>query len=119
MMYFLKFCCLFFVFLSLASNLALAQTLPGTPHDSTGQVLNPTWKVALMTGDDEIDAFDNARKTLTNVFLKSGITPANIRELSMNPAERRSGVLPSSQVNLARALQDLSVGEQDACLIHM
>jgi hypothetical protein len=48
-----------------------------------------------------------------------GVTSANIKELSMNPIERKRGSLPSSAVNLAGALQDLSISDQDACLIHM
>ena len=72
-----------------------------------------------MTGDDSVDTFDNARKTLTTEFLHMGVLPTNIKELSMNPRERKHGSTPSSTVNLAGALQDLSVGDQDACLIHM
>jgi len=72
-----------------------------------------------MTGDDSIDTFDNARKTLTTEFLHMGVLPANIKELSMNPHERKHGTMPSSAVNLAGALRELSVGDQDACLIHM
>jgi hypothetical protein len=72
-----------------------------------------------MTGDDSIDAFDNARKTLKNEFLQMGVLPGNIKELSMNPIERKHGSLPSSAVNLGEALGDLSVGQTDACLIHL
>jgi hypothetical protein len=118
--YLLTVFCLLFTFLGLTSNSALAQTpseaLPLTTNESS----NLTWKAALMTGDDQINVFDNARKTLTDLFLKSGITPDHIRELSMNPAEnRRNSVLASTPGNLAGALQDLSVGDEDACLIHM
>jgi len=72
-----------------------------------------------MTGDDSIDAFDNARKTLKSEFIQMGVTPANIKELSMSPIERKRGSMASSAVNLAGALRELSVGDQDACLIHM
>src|SRR5215467_5621981 len=106
MMYFLTFVCLLFSFLSLTSNTALAQNSPGAQPLTTSEVSNLTWKAALMTGDDEINVFDNARKTLTDEFLKSGVTQDHIRELSMSPAERRHGVLASSAVNLAGALQD-------------
>lgn len=86
---------------------------------SQNEANDPTWKVALMTGDDEIDVFDNARKTLREVFLGDGVASGNIRELSMNRAERVGGVLPSSAAGLTNALRDLSLGERDACLIHM
>src|SRR5262249_55616338 len=80
---------------------------------------NLTWKATLMTGDDSIDAFDNARKTLKSEFLQMGVTPGNIKELSMSPLERKEGSLPSSAKNLAGALRELSVGDHDACLLHM
>jgi hypothetical protein len=72
-----------------------------------------------MTGDDAINAFDNARKALKNEFIQMGLTPGNIKELSMNPAERTGGSLPNSVRNFAGALRDLSIGDHDACLIHM
>ena len=97
-------------FLNCAPQSAFAQS-PASP--------DLTWKAALMTGDDSIDAFDNARKTLTSEFLNMGVLPANIKELSMNSRARKSGSIASSAGNLAGALQQLSVGDQDACLIHM
>jgi hypothetical protein len=106
-------------FLSCASGIALAQTLPGSGQTPAVEAPTLTWKAALMTGDDSIDAFDNARKTLKNEFLQMGVLPGNIKELSMNPIERKHGSMPSSAVNLAEALGDLSVGEKDACLIHL
>ena len=106
-------------FLKCGSEPAFAQALPGSEQASTDGASNLTWKATLMTGDDSIDAFDNARKTLKNEFLQMGVTPANIKELSMNPRERKRGSLPSSAGNLSGALRELSVGDQDACLIHM
>jgi hypothetical protein len=97
----------------------LAQALPGSQQDSPDGTTNLTWKAALMTGDDSIDAFDNARKTLKTEFLNRGVLPVNIKELSMNPLERKRGPMASSAVNLDGALRQLSIGDQDACLIHM
>src|SRR5262245_61217821 len=97
---------------------AAAQALPAS-QTSSGGTSNLTWKATLMTGDDSIDAFDNDRKTLKSEFLHMGVASGNIKELSMSPIERRRGSLPSSAVNLAGAMQDLSIGDQDACLIHM
>src|SRR5215510_14800055 len=101
------------------SETALAQVLPGSQQASINATSDLTWKATLMTGDDSINAFDNARKTLKSEFLQMGVVPDNIKELSMNPVERKRGSLPSSAVNLAGALRELSVGDQDACLIHM
>jgi len=113
---------LFFLLISLlecGSQTLFAQALPGSQPPAADGTSNLTWKAALMTGDDSIDTFDNARKTLTTEFLHMGVLPANIKELSMNPHERKHGTMPSSAVNLAGALRELSVGDQDACLIHM
>jgi hypothetical protein len=111
-----------FLFLCLViswSGTALAQALPAPQEASSDAASNLTWKATLMTGDDSIDAFDNARKTLKSEFLDMGVTSANIKELSMSSRERKHGSLPSSAKNLAGALQDLAVGDQDACLVHM
>jgi peptidase C13-like protein len=113
---------LFFLLISLLKcglETGFAQALPGSRQTSIDGTSNLTWKATLMTGDDSLDVFDNARKTLKSEFLDMGVIPANIKELSMNPLERKRGSLPSSAVNLAGALRELSIGDQDACLIHM
>src|SRR5688572_16620242 len=78
-----------------------------------------TWKVVLMTGDDQIHAFDNARKSVKNDLLQLGIVPGNVRELSMSPAEVQRGVGLSSADNLRQSLIGLSIGDADGCLVHM
>jgi hypothetical protein len=118
-MRFLTLCCFLISFLKFGSEAALAQALPGSQQFSTNGASNLTWKATLMTGDNGIDAFDNARKTLKSEFLQMGVTPDNIKELSMSARERKQGSLPSSAVNFAGALRDLSIGDRDACLIHM
>jgi peptidase C13-like protein len=112
-------CCLLISFFIFASDAACALALVGARRSATGVVSNLTWKATLMTGDDSIEAFDNARKTLKSEFLQMGVAANNIKELSMDRHERKRGSLPSSAGNLAGALRDLSVGDQDACLIHM
>jgi hypothetical protein len=103
----------------LGSGAAFAQVGTGAFQSSSAAASNLTWKATLMTGDDAIDAFDNARKTLKSEFIQMGLTPGNIKELSMNPAEGARGSLRSSVRNFAGALRDLSIGDHDACLIHM
>ena len=115
----ISLCCLLISFFIFASETALAQTLPVAPQSAAGVASNLTWKATLITGDDSIEAFDNARKTLKSEFLQMGVTANNIKELSVDRHERRRGSLPSTAGNLAGALRDLSVGDQDACLIHM
>jgi hypothetical protein len=110
----------FLLFLiTLASEAAFAQVGTDPLQSSSNEASNLTWKATLMTGDDQIDAFDNARKALKSEFIQMGLTPGNIKELSMNPAERSRGSLPSSARNFAGALRDLSIGDHDACLIHL
>jgi len=72
-----------------------------------------------MAGDNELDVFDNATKTLKGMFLRMGLQADNIRELSANQAEVRRGALPANAENLESALRDLSVGKGDACLVHL
>jgi hypothetical protein len=112
-------CCLLISFFIFTSQAAVALSLSGAPKFAAGAASNLTWKATLMTGDDSIDAFDNARKTLKSEFLQMGVSANNIKELSMDRHERKRGSLPSSAGNFAGALRDLSVGDQDACLIHM
>jgi hypothetical protein len=111
---------LFILFvITLGSDAAFAQAGPGALQSSNNADANLTWKATLMTGDNSIDAFDNARKALKSEFIHMGLTPGNIKELSMNPAERVHGSLGSSVRNFAGALQDLSIGDHDACLVHL
>src|SRR5262245_59276807 len=106
-------------FIKLGPEAAFAQVGTGPLQSSSKAASNLTWKATLMTGDDQIDAFDNARKTLKSEFLQMGLTRDNIKELSMNPAERNRGSLQSSTRNFAGALRDLEIGDHDACLIHL
>jgi len=107
------------ILIKLGSDAAFAQVGTGALQSSNNADSNLTWKATLMTGDNEIDAFDNARKALKSEFIQMGLTPSNIKELSMNPAERVHGSLQSSVRNFAGALRDLSIGDHDACLIHL
>jgi hypothetical protein len=118
----MRFLTLFVFVLSFAKfgcEAALAQPVAGSSEAPAEETSTLTWKAALMTGDDSIDAFDNARKTLKNEFVDMGVSRDNIKELSMNPREQKRGSLPSSAINLSGALRELSIGDQDACLIHM
>ena len=78
-----------------------------------------TWKAVLMTGDDEIEAFDNARKALKNEFILIGLEPKHIRDLSMSASEIRRGIAPSSAENLQRSALSLGVAKGDGCIVHL
>jgi hypothetical protein len=98
--------------LLLSLLLAFGQASPAAPAETT-------WKAVLMTGDDSIEAFDNARKSLKNEFLRLGIEAGNVRELSMSSVEQQRGITASSADNFQASLLSLSVRNTDGCLIHM
>ena len=104
---------------ALLSAPAIAQDTPVSEQPPAQEASGLTWKAALMAGDNELDVFDNATKTLKSMFLRMGLQADNIRELSANQAEVQRGALPANAENLASALQDLSVGKGDACLVHL
>jgi Peptidase C13 family len=104
--------------LPLVAAPAFAQDAP-VPQTPTTEVSGLTWKAALMAGDNQLDVFDNATKTLKSMFLRMGVQSGNIRELSASQAEIRRGALPANAENLEGSLRDLAVGKGDACLVHL
>jgi hypothetical protein len=75
------------------------------------------WKTVLMTGDDSINAFDNARKKLHEIF--AGMGMKDFIHLSRKSSQQVGGVRATSVANFEQAVSDLDVGASDACLIHM
>jgi hypothetical protein len=84
---------------------------------STGGGLR--WKSLLFTGDDSINAFDNARKTLSKIFVEMGVQEENVRHLTRMSSQVSDKVKQVSAANIDQALESLNVGDGDACLIHM
>lgn len=80
-------------------------------------ILSPQWKLTLMTGDDSINAFDNARKKLHELFRSYGIDESI--QLSRRASEQTNGVRATSLTNLEKALSDHHIQDGDGCLIHM
>ncbi len=77
----------------------------------------PNWKMILMTGDDSIRAFDNARKKLFALFSEYGVDEGI--QLSRNPREQVDGVRATSIPNFEKATLDLSVQDGDGCIVFM
>lgn len=77
------------------------------------------WKGVVMTGDNSIDAFDNARKKLSLLFQETGVKSENIAHLSMKNSEIQGEVEQSSQRNLEQALGAHNLSEDDRCLVFM
>ena len=114
-----RFACLLVLLLNPVRGRAFAQDTPVAPQTSL-PATGLTWKAALMAGDNEIEVFDNATKTLKSMFLRMGLEAANIRELSASRSEQQQrGALPSTADNLEAALRGLSVRKGDACLVHL
>ncbi len=79
----------------------------------------PRWKVVLMTGDNSIHVFDNARKKIKKLLKRRGVKDRYFRELSMTDSEQIKGVQPSSYDNFNRALASLNISERDGCFVHI
>lgn len=75
------------------------------------------WKVLMMTGDDSIDAFDNARIKLHKLFSDFGMRQSI--QLSRSQKFQVNGVRATSIANFEKAAHDLKVQEGDGCLIHL
>ncbi len=98
-------------------------TSPGASGSGADGVLVPTqpnpsqglWKGLLMTGDHSINAFDNARNKLTELFTGKGVKAENLKQLSM----RDGGVDKTSRDTIKSSLAGLGLGASDRCLVHM
>lgn len=77
------------------------------------------WKGVLMTGDDSVVAFDNARQSLKNIWLQRGLAAKDIRELSMSRRAQKGKVRASNEPNLAAALKSLKIKDGDGCVVHL
>lgn len=92
------------------------------PLPSTGAL---NWKVLLMASDQGnqgawINAFDNARKKLKQIFTSKGVPAANFRELSLHPDQQSQSVKPTSSENFLASMKEFGTPTaNDACLIHM
>lgn len=93
-----------------------AQTQEPTPEASG-------WKALFVTGDNEFNAWDNARRKLVEMFQARGVKAENIRQLSMAPAQQTGGVGQTSKANIQASLKELTGGTTTAtgenCLVFM
>lgn len=88
----------------------------GTTQPSGGL----SWKVVVMTGDDSINAFDNARKKIAQLVQDRGVKPENIKHLSAMKSQQTGGVMASTKANFESALTSLTANDPNAaCFIHM
>lgn len=92
------------------------------PVTATGKL---NWKVLLMASDQGntgawIDAFDNARTKLKQIFSGKGVPETNFRELSLHQNHQSQTVKPTSAVNFAESIKSFGIpAANDACIVHM
>jgi len=89
-----------------------AQSDPSNLQESRGFF---NWKAVLMTGDDSINAFDNARKKVAELLGADGLAPENVLQLSRSSSQQTNGVRATSVANFRQAFTDLNLGAWDAC----
>ncbi len=82
------------------------------------------WKIVLMASDQSnqnewINAFDNARIKLKEMFMSSGVPESNIQELSLRPEKQIGKVKPVTNLNFRESVESMKPGPNEACLIHM
>lgn len=77
-----------------------------------------SWKGVIMTGDASINVFDNARKTIKNLWLDFGMENEKIKELSWNPASGGNPI-KSSVANFEKTMKELQLKDNEGCLVYL
>ena len=95
---------------------AAADASPGAPDAAPPGLV---WKAVLMTGDDSISAFDNAREAMKALFEADGVLDEDTIQLSRDGALQTGGVRATSVDSFADALLELAVGDGDGCVVFM
>ncbi len=116
---------------TLPSTTLPSTTLPSTttkptapdPSTSSSTPTRPgsglTYKGVVAGGDNEITAFDNARKAVKGLFVASGVQAGNLVELSRQTSEQVNGVRPTTVAEIEQAMLGLNIGEGDACILFL
>ena len=96
------------------------QTVTGTQTPTTEGM---TWKGLFVTGDNEFNAWDNARNKLVEMFTARNMRTENIKQLSMMRSQQTGGIGQTSKTNIQSSLQELTNGQtnaqNEACLVFM
>lgn len=86
-------------------------------YESTSQLTSDvhkgSWRGVIMSGDDSIRAFDNARTKVGQILNTLGLS--DVKYLSANKTLQKDGVLASNEVNLEKQIG--KAGELDSCLL--
>lgn len=79
-----------------------------------------TWKALLVSGDDSIPNFDNARRKMQEILLNKGLKKSNIRNLTSNNSLVSGSLLLGNSSNLQSAFSSLKINNKsDGCFIFL
>jgi hypothetical protein len=114
------------VFLLCLSGPALAQTAPPPLVQSEGFGTFKDWAAIVVAADYHahsgapVEAFDNARRDLSNAFIKAGFATSHVSQFSVRPerygAWKAQGIDPAS--NLLTELKRQSATTTGGCLVY-
>ncbi len=78
-----------------------------------------TYKGILAAGDNEINAFDNGRKKVKELFVSRGVQAGNLIEFSRRSGEQTNGVRATSVSAMQQGMAELNIGSNDACILFL
>jgi len=101
----------------------LFAALPAAAGAASSDFAN--WAAVVVAGDfhahdgGPTEAFDNARRDVTQALINAGFTPDNIQQFSMRPERYpNEKVLPAQPNIIGGALQHLAGQAKDGCLLY-
>jgi hypothetical protein len=107
----------------LASLIALAWLVAGAAPAAASPFSD--WAAVVVAGDwhahsgSPSEAFDNARRDVTQAFEQAGFDPANLRQFSVRPELYKGVALTKSDPQaIAEALGELTAKAQGGCLVY-
>jgi hypothetical protein len=98
---------------------SLACNGPDDDARNDEDIVAQRWKAVLMTGDDELEVFDNARETIGMLWEDRSVSAEDTTHLSRDDSLVGSRIAPSTIENLERALAQVDVDDHDGCAVFM
>jgi len=99
--------------------MAAALALGATVGTSAAEAPSGGWQIVLAAGDDVEPVFDNATRTLAEMFAAAGVAAGDIHRLSASPDEIAAGVEPADKTTLLRRIGELRVPADAGCLVFL
>src|ERR1700728_3668459 len=98
---------------------ALMPALLPVAGEAAAPATDGGWQVVLVAGDDAQPVFDNATRTLAEMFTAAGVPAADIHRLSASPTEIAAGVEPDDKASLLRRIADLPAHAGERCFVFL